>query len=303
MAWPFRPLVLRERRLRRGWETACGLVLPVVVGGALTAGGHHVVLTLFAVAITAWAFWFLSRPRDEERPGRHVAVAPVSDQPSQRVWAQVRWTSSPRLPLVVPVIAMAAELGAPTRRVFGVECGDAPHQIRADGVPFEAELLWSDSPKYPLLRVAGADPLALREPRWEIGPQPLVAPDFADAPDPPGADVEVIAQWWQRFRLAEARRLLGENPQWTPVRVVPAPHGLTTPWVVVRPSDGHVLARQYVPTGLSAPIGPQTALLGVARGSAVLDEDEDGALVDGLLHGHGWSHAVLLRGVRVRRVR
>jgi len=302
VAWPFRPLILRERTLRRGWETAWGIALPLAAGTAVWLNGLHVALVLLAVGVLGWAFWFLARPRDEALPGRHLAIEPASDAPSQRIWAQVRWTSSSRLPRVVPVIAMAAEVGAPVHQVFGVASGDAPRQLRADGTPFQAELLWPDPPRYPLLRVADADLLALREPRRPDGPKLLAAPDFADAPEPPAADLDVIAQWWQRFRLPAARELLADDPQWTPVRVVPAPSGFTTPWVVVRPSDGHVLARQYVPTRLSAPDGPQTALLGVARGSAVLDEDEDGVLVDGLLHGVGWSHVVLLRGVRVRRL-
>jgi hypothetical protein len=87
------------------------------------------------------------------------------------------------------------------------------------------------------------------------------------------------------------------------VRLVPAPAGLTTPWVVVRPSDGHVLARQYLPRALSGvPAGPHSALLGVARGSAVLDENEAGDAVDGVLYGQGWSNPVLLRGIRIRHV-
>jgi hypothetical protein len=295
--------VLRARSLRRGWETAWGIVLPLAAAGVVWLGGQHISLVLLSAVIVGWAYSVLARPREEKPPGRHVVVASASGAPSQQVWAQVRWTSSPRLPRIAPVVVTADEQGVQVRQVFGIACGDAPLQMRADGVPFEAELLWPEPPGFPLLRVAGADPLALREPRRQDGPELLSAPDFGDPPDPPDGAVEVIAQWWQRSRLDAARRLLASGPQWMVVHLVPAPSGFTTPWVVVRPSDGHVLARQYVPTGLSGANAPQTALLGVARGSAVLDEDEDGALVDGLLHGRDWSHAVLLRGVRVRRLR
>jgi hypothetical protein len=72
--------------------------------------------------------------------------------------------------------------------------------------------------------------------------------------------------------------------------------------VVVRPSDGHVLARQYLPRAANIPTTPHSALMGVPRGSAVLDETEPGDDVDGVLYGQGWSNPVLLRGIRIRHV-
>ena len=297
MDWPARPLVLCERLLRRGWETGWGLVLPVVVGVLTWLGGGNVWLALLAAVVFGALFWQIGRPRLEEPPGKHIAVGPVSAVPGAPVWAQVRWVSSPRLPRVVPVVAIAAAVGQPVRHVFRIASGDAPRELRADGVPFPAELITADTS---FLRVPDADPVALRQVHHDSDSS-LVTPSFADPPAPPSR--APLVQWWQRFFLGRARALLASGPQWIPVHLVPAPDGFTTPWVVVRPSDGHVLARQYLPRSLAGlPSIPHSGLLGVARGSAVLDEHEAGDSVDGLLYGLGWSNPVLLRGVRIRHV-
>lgn len=300
MDWPHRPLVLSERTLRRGWETAWAVVLPVVIGVLTWIASRNAWLTLLTAAVFGVLFWQTTRPRFEAPPGRHIAVADGVSAPVQPVWAQVRWASSSRVPRVVPVVALALARGGEVRQVFRVACGDAPAQLRADGIPFAAELVTAHPP---LLRVPGEEPVALRQehPLNSTGGSALVEPDYAAPPPPPTA--QPLAQWWQRFYARRANVLLASNPQWIPVRLVPAPVGLTTPWVVVRPSDGHVLARQYLPRALSGvPAGPHSALLGVARGSAVLDESEAGDAVDGVLYGQGWSNPVLLRGVRIRHV-
>ncbi len=297
MEWPHRPLVLSERTLRRGWETGWALVLPLVVGSLTWFATGAAWLVLLAGVVFGVLFFQIARPRFEAPPGRHVAVDDGASTSAEPVWAQVRWVSSARVPRVVPVVALASARGGEVRQVFRVACGDAPVQLRADGIPFAAELV---SAHPPLLRVAGEEAVALRQ-KHPVDVSVLVDPDYAAPPEPPTAPP--LAQWWQRLYARRARALLASGPQWIPVRLVPAPVGAHTPWVVVRPSDGHVVARQYLPRALSGvPEGPHSALLGVARGSAVLDENEAGDAVDGVLYGHGWSNPVLLRGVRIRHV-
>ncbi|PRY42742.1 hypothetical protein [Umezawaea tangerina] len=297
MEWPDRPLVLSERTLRRGWETGWALVVPVVVGVLTWFAGGSAWLALLTGAVFGVLFWLIARPGFVAPPGKPVLADDPAPAPAEPVWAQVRWVSSPRLPRVVPVVALADERGGSVRQVFRVASGDAPGQLRADGIPFAAELVPA---RPPLLRVAGADPVALRQ-EHPAGTSALVDPDYAEPPSPP--TTAPLVQWWQRFYTRRARAVLAGDPQWIPVRLVPAPVGLTTPWVVVRPSDGHVLTRQYLPRALTGvPAGPHSALLGVPRGSAVLDENEAGDPLDGVLYGHGWSNPVLSRGIRVRHV-
>ncbi|MEO6086028.1 MAG: hypothetical protein ABIQ18_23255 [Umezawaea sp.] len=297
MDWTHRPLVLSERTLRRGWETAWAVVVPVVIGALTWFASGNPWLTLLAAVVFGVLFWQTTRPRFEEPPGRHVAVDDTGSAPVEPVWAQVRWASSSRVPRIVPVVALSPTRDGEVRQVFRIACGDAPAQLRADGVPFAAELVTAHPP---LLRVAGEEPVALRQ-EHAAPASVLVDPDYAEPPRPPSTPP--LAQWWQRLYARRANALLTSDPQWIPVRLVPAPAGLTTPWVVVRPSDGHVLARQYLPRALSGvPAGPHSALLGVARGSAVLDENEAGDSVDGVLYGQGWSNPVLLRGIRIRHV-
>jgi hypothetical protein len=293
--WPHRPLVLSERTLRRGWETGWAVVLPVGIGVVTWFASGNLWLTGLAAVVFGVLFWQIARPRFEEPPGRHIAVEEALSAPVEPVWAQVRWVSSSRVPRIVPVVALAAAPGGEVRQVFQVACGDAPEQLRADGIPFAAEFV---SARPPLLRVLGEEPVALRQ-EHPVVASVLVEPEFDEPPSPPSAPL--LSQWWQRVFARRAKALLGADPQWIPVRLVPAPVGLTTPWVVVRPSDGHVMARQYLPRALSGvPAGPHSALLGVARGSAVLDENEAGDSVDGVLYGQGWSNPVLLRGIRIR---
>ncbi|HEX6347522.1 hypothetical protein [Umezawaea sp.] len=296
MEWPRRPLVLSERTLRRGWETGWAVVLPLVSGLLTWLATGHGWLTLFAAVVVGVLFVQIARPRFEEPPGRPV-VADVDSAPAEPVWAQVRWVSSARVPRVVPVVALASAPGGEVRQVFQVACDDAPVQLRADGIPFAAELVGAHPP---LLRVPGEESVALRRER-RAPASALVDPGYADPPRPPTAPP--LAQWWQRLHLRRAVALLASDPQWLPVRLVPAPVGPHAPWVVVRPSDGHVLARQYLPRAVAGvPTGPHSALLGVARGSVVLDENQAGDAVDAVLYGQGWSNPVLLRGVRIRHV-
>jgi len=295
--WPHRPLVLSERTLRRGWETGWAVVLPVGFGVVTWFFSGNLWLTALAAAVFGVLFWQIARPRFEEPPGRHVVVEDNPSAPVEPVWAQVRWVSSSRVPRVVPVVALADARGGEVRQVFRVACGDAPDQLRADGIPFAAELVVAHPP---VLRVGGEEAVALRQAQV-VGSSVLVEPEFAEPPLPPTS--AVLSQWWQRGFVRKVNALLRADPQWIPVRLVPAPAGLTMPWVVVRPSDGHVLARQYLPRALAGvPEGPHSGLMGVARGSAVLDENEAGDSVDGVLYGQGWSNPVLLRGIRIRHV-
>ncbi|MCS7480209.1 hypothetical protein ACFFQW_42365 [Umezawaea endophytica] len=297
MNWTERPLVLSERTLRRGWETGWALALPLVAGALTWTATGNAWLTLFAAVVLGVLFFQIARPGFEVPPSGHPIADNAADAAAEPVWAQVRWISSPRVPRVVPVVALATAPGGEVRQVFQVACGDAPGQLRADGIPFAAELV---STRPPLLRISGEEPVALRRER-STAASVLADPDYADPPRPP--TTRPLTQWWQRPYARRAAALLTADPQWIPVRLVPAAAGPHGPWVVVRPSDGHVLARQYLPRAVKGvPRGPHSALMGVPRGSAVLDENEAGDSVDGVLYGQGWSNPALLRGIRIRHV-
>ncbi|HWO59833.1 MAG TPA: hypothetical protein VNO31_07355 [Umezawaea sp.] len=296
MTWTDRPLVLSERTLRRGWETGWALVIPLAAAALTYTTTGNTWLTLFAALILGVLFFQIARPRFEAPPGRH----PTPDAPTagaEPVWAQVRWISSPRVPRVAPVVALATTPGGNVQQIFHIACDDAPVQLRADGIPFQAELVTTHPP---LLRISGETPVALRRERTTDA-SVLAEPAYTDPPHPP--TTPPLTQWWQRLYAHRAASLLEADPQWIPVHLVPASTGPHTPWVVVRPSDGHVLARQYLPRSTkNVPTAPHSALMGVPRGSAVLDENEPGDDVDGVLYGRGWSNPVLLRGIRIRHV-